>query len=119
MKRKNGFTLAELLGVITILGLLALLIVPAIDAAIKKSNNTLYQAQLSTIIEGAKSWSGDHIQELPVNGGSITVTLETLKTGGYVPVNIENPKTEKPFPDSLVITITEKNSQYQYKIEDE
>ena len=41
MKRKNGFTLAELLGVITILGLLALLIIPAIDKTVKESNETL------------------------------------------------------------------------------
>ena len=117
--KKKGFTLAELLGVITILGLLALLIVPAIDKTIKQSNETLYQAQLSTIIEGAKEWSADHVSELPVNNGSITVTLSELKLGGYVPTDIKNPKTNELFSDDLTIKITEYNSQYKYKVEDE
>lgn len=117
MKKKNGFTLAELLGVITILGLLALLVIPAIDRTIKESNDTFYEAQLATIIDGARDWSADHINELPVNGASITVSLETLKSGGYVNANIKNPKTEEPFPGDLTVKITEKNSQYQYVIE--
>lgn len=119
MKRQKGFTLAELLGVITILGLLALLIIPAVDKAIKNSNETLYQAQLSTIIEGAKSWSSNHLSELPVNGASIVVTLDTLKSEGYIPVDIENPITGELFPGTLTVRITEKNSQYLYQIEGE
>lgn len=119
MKKKNGFTLVEVLGVIVILGLLALLVIPAIDKTVKESNQTLYQAQLSTIIEGAKNWSSDHINELPINNGSITVTLEILQAGGYVPLDIKNPITEQPFPSDLIVRITEKNSQYQYKVEDE
>lgn len=118
MKKEKGFTLAELLGVITILGLLALIIIPAIDKTIKNSNETLYQAQLSSIVEGAKSWSSDHLDELPVNGGSITVTLDTLKSGGYIPVDIKNPKTNELFSGDLTVRITEKNSQYQYKVEE-
>lgn len=113
---KKGFTLAELLGVITILGLLALLIVPAIDKAIKESNETLYQAQLNSIIGAAKEWSADHVGELPVNGGSITVTLLELKSGGYIAVDIKNPKTEELFSDDLIVEITEHNSQYKYQV---
>ncbi len=118
MKRKNGFTLAELLGVITILGLLALLIIPAIDKTVKESNETLYQAQLQTIIEGAKNWSSDHIGELPVDGGSITVTLFDLVSGGYVSKDMKNPITDDYFPDNLTIRITENSSKYKYEIED-
>jgi len=113
---KKGFTLAELLGVITILGLLALLIVPAIDKAIKESNETLYQAQLNTVIDGAKEWSADHISELPVNGGSITITLADLKMGGYIAADIKNPKTEELLSDDLTVKITEHNSQYKYQV---
>lgn len=115
---KKGFTLAELLGVITILGLLALLIVPAIDKTIKESNETLYQAQLGTIIEGAKEWSADHVSELPVSGGSITITLLELKSGGYIPTDIKNPKTEELFSDDVTVKITEHNSQYKYQVID-
>lgn len=114
--KKNGFTLAELLGVITILGLLALLIIPTIDRMTKESTETLYQASLSTIIDGAKEWSADHIGNLPVSGGSITITLSELKSGGYVKADIKNPKTEELFPDDLVVKITEHNSQYKYQV---
>lgn len=118
MKRKNGFTLAELLGVITILGLLALLIVPAIDKTLQDSNKTLYQAQIESIKDGAKDWSSDHLNELPVNGGSITVTLSDLIAGGYVSSDIKNPITDEYFPSSLTVKITEQNSKYKYEVEE-
>lgn len=116
MERRKGFTLAELLGVITILGLLAILLIPAIDKAIRGGNETLYQAQISTIIEGAKEWSADHVASLPVNGESIFVTLKELKEGNYIPIDIKNPKTNTLFSDKIVVKITEKESQYQYKV---
>ena len=78
----------------------------------------LYQAKLSKIIEGAKEWSADHVSELPVSGGTITVTLADLKSGGYIPTDIKNPKTEELFSDDVTVKITEHNSQYKYQVID-
>ena len=39
MNKKNGFTLIELMGVVTILAILSLIIVPIIDKNVKKSRD--------------------------------------------------------------------------------
>lgn len=95
---KNGFTLAELLGVIAILGIISLIAVPLIDNTINKRNEDLYQTQLNQIIKGAKSYYSEHLSELPKNNIPAEVTLETLQEQGYLPKDdIINPKTKKTF----------------------
>ena len=43
---KKGFTLVEMLAVITLLGLLALVIIPASEAIIKNAKNDSYNIQI-------------------------------------------------------------------------
>ena len=43
---KKGFTLVELLAVITLLGLLSLIVVPVVDKIIKDNKEKLYQTML-------------------------------------------------------------------------
>ena len=48
MKHK-GFTLVEILAVITIIGILALITIPTVDSIIKSSKNDAYEVQKSAI----------------------------------------------------------------------
>lgn len=114
---KKGFTLAELLGVIVILSLIALVVLPAIDNSLKESKETMYQSQLNTIREAAKTWASDHVEELPsTTNASITVTLADLKTGGYIDQDIKNPKTESLFADTLYVRIRYFENDYEYTV---
>ena len=52
--KKNGFTLAELLGVVIIIGVLALLLLPTIDKATQENKQGLYETQIKNIKQSNK-----------------------------------------------------------------
>lgn len=114
---KKGFTLVELLGVIVILGVLALIATNVISNTLNETKDDLYEIQISSIIAGAKTWASSNIFELPENDNEfIIVTLRQLKEGGFVDQNISNPKTEEQFSNDLEIKITKVGNNYTYEI---
>ncbi|HUU94030.1 MAG TPA: prepilin-type N-terminal cleavage/methylation domain-containing protein [Phycisphaerae bacterium] len=71
MKRK-GFTLVELLVVITIIGLLAGLLLPAVYSALEKANQAACKNNLKQIGTSCQTWATGHRQKWPdvLNDGS-------------------------------------------------
>ena len=116
MKNK-GFTLAELLGVITILAIIALITTVTITNSMKNSKEKLYDIQIDNIIMGAKTWASSNVFSLPENEGEyITITLSQLKQSGFVEDNITNPLNNESFDDSMQIMITKIGNTYKYEI---
>lgn len=115
--KKNGFTLIELLGVIIILGLIALIAFPAIEQNIKYSSDNIYKSQIEQIEKAASDWGLEHTNQLP-ESGSITITLNELKTLGYIEKDVINPKTKKPFNDNTIINIRYHNNSYIYEVDE-
>lgn len=116
MKNK-GFTLVELMGVIVLLSILVVIAVPAITGILKQSKDKLYETQLKTIETAAKNWASEeaNLSKLPSSGNCITITLKTLKEGGFVDLDIKNPKTDKPFEDGLAIKISKTNKKLSFE----
>ena len=122
---KQGFTLAELLGVIAILGIISLIAVPLIDNTINKRNEDLYQTQLNQIIKGAKSYYSEHLSELPQNNGESKIKpLTELQQEGYLPLDIRDPKKKEkddPSIQKLAVKVTKYvndngESRFEYEI---
>ena len=114
---KKGFTLVELLAVITLLGLLSLIVVPVVDKIIKDSQEDLYQTQINNIEAGAKNWAADNVFSLPEeNGKHVDKTICDLEKEGFLEIDIKNPKTDELFyKDSYVrITKTDYGFEYEY-----
>ena len=57
---KKGFTLVELLAVITVLGLLAAISIPIVNNQINSSKDKAYKNQVQTIVNAAKRWGFDN-----------------------------------------------------------
>lgn len=57
--KKNGFTLVELLAVITLIGILGLITVPVINNTIKNSRKKAFKETLNAIVESAKIYNAD------------------------------------------------------------
>ncbi len=76
--KKNGFTLAELLGVIVILALLMLLVFPSIINQLKEGERQISSAVESLIFNGAESYIADHEDLYPVIDTTYCLTLKTL-----------------------------------------
>ena len=115
--KKQGFTLVELLAVIIIIGLMGLIIIPTVNKAIRDFRGDTYENQIETIELAASNWATDNPYSLPAeDGGVTTITLGTLKSGGYVDADLKNPKTDKSFPNDLLIEITRKKKNFRYKV---
>ncbi len=109
MKKNKGFTLVELIAVVTILALIAILVIPAIGKTIKDTKSDLYESQITALIDGMQNWAADHPKLLPAEPGEkVYVSLGELKLGNYVDMDIKNPKTDKYFNTKIRMSI-EKN----------
>lgn len=114
---KNGFTLMEMLAVVLVLAIIALITVPLINKQFRDSTNTLYNAQLDNIKEGAKNWAGDHLDQIPsTENGAVSVTLKDLQDQGYIKKKLENPKTKKPFEPTISVQIVYIGGNYTYRV---
>jgi len=56
MKNSKGFTLAELLGVLTLLAIIALITVPLVNKYIANSRQKAYDAEMITLKKAAQQW---------------------------------------------------------------
>lgn len=138
---RNGFTLAELLGVIVVLAILGLVAVTTIDNNIKESRYDSCMVQKETLIEGAKMVMIDYPDLLPTSSNmSVTINVSTLQdggtvqllqngsiinsktltNGGYIPDQLVNPMTDKPFVSSSsgvsVVITTTNGTDFNYTV---
>ena len=104
MKNK-GFTLIEILGVITLLALLSTIIILSVNKSLKKSKETLSEIQIEEIKSAAAMWRTDNIELIP-DTGYYTISLKELQDSGYIKEDIINPKTDEVFDNNLTIGIS-------------
>lgn len=116
--KKKGFTLIELMGVIVLIGVIAVIAVPVVKETIKSSRQKSYDRQVDFIVKSAKNWSTTNTDLLP-DEGSILVTLETLKREGFLEnKNIRNPIDNEQMNGCVVVTYNENYNQYEYNYDE-
>lgn len=114
MKRKNGFTLIEVLGVIILLGILSVIVVPVVSDNIKKSKIKAYDKQVNTILTTAKEWAAANTDAL--NGNYFLIKVETLKKSGLLEnKQIINPVTNEEMQGCAKVNYNEEFNQYEYE----
>ena len=120
----KGFTLIEVLGVITLLAIIAVITVPAVQGVISNSKTKACEQQKKVVIEAAKKWHTDQqeptISLTDQNSQNLSVTISQLHQAGYLPESpIKNPKNNtKPFNGSVSISFQSTNNQYTYTYSD-
>ena len=101
--KKNGFTFIEILGVITLLALMSIIVLIVVDDSLKKSKETLSQAQIENIKSAASMWRTDHIELIP-NNDYYLLSLGELIDGGYID-NVIDPNSKTNYNNSLLINV--------------
>ena len=82
---KKGFTLVEIMAVITVLGIIGLIAVVAVDKSIKDNNEKLYQIQVSNIEDAARIWGTNNLSYLPDNKDeAVSIPLVLLKRDSLI-----------------------------------
>lgn len=120
MKSKRGITLIELIAVLALIAVVAVIAAPVIFDQVTKGREQMYTNQVSIIIDAARSWATNHVEDLPNTlGGEVRVTIEQLQINGYLDMDFKNVKTNNPFPlESYVlircIVSTSTNYDYTY-----
>ncbi len=111
---KKGFTLAELLGVIVILGAVLLIISATFSTVLKQGEEDLYNDQINTIKLALEAWMSDN--QRPDLGEKITLSLSQLKEAGLIDIDIKNPKTKELFPNDMVLEIFNNEGIIEYNV---
>ena len=115
---KKGFTLVELLATITILGIIALLLVPTVTGVISNFRNDSSENQKKSIVAAAKLWGSDHRLELPTTEGeTMCVSVAELKNG-YLEDDIVDPDTKEAISDYVGVEIKRVGKSYEYTYTD-
>lgn len=109
---KRGFTLVELLGVIAILGLIALITFPIINDAFSDSSENLLKSQIESIEGVARSWGAQNISKVD---DCYILTLEELKKSGLLEnKDVMNPETNEELDGCIKINYDGSINQYTY-----
>lgn len=113
----KGFTLIELIMVITILGIILLIAVPAVTSIINDSKVRKANVQEKTLEKAAKQYlsSPECFRSLPSSSGSIKIT--TLQDKGYLPDGIKAPNGGD-IPNKACIEVTNDEGKYTYEYKD-
>lgn len=110
---KKGFTLVELLGVITIMAVILTIIIPVVGGVLNRSKNTIYNAQVNDILNSAYDYSLKKINLLPDDGETTYILLNELKKYGFIENSLKDPKTNEEFSNDLVISIQNVGTNYK------
>ena len=74
MKRKDGFTLVELLAVIAILAILVIIAIPNVVSMVERSRKSIAETNARSLVNAAKSYyiksemSGKNLEEIDLTG---------------------------------------------------
>lgn len=124
MRHKKGFTLVELLGVFTLLGVILLLIVPNVTQMLKRAKEDDYKRFLNDLYLATEAYieSDNRLSNsMAFIGGKAFLRIEDLIYAGYLRSTIVNPKTnQKIDPSGTMVafrTATDK-VVYSYREDD-
>ena len=114
---KKAFTLVELLGVIIILGVLALITFPIIDKSIKNSKEKALERAIDNIEEAAYNYSITN--DIGYESFYKKLSLEELKKAGFLEKETINPVTNENMTGCVLYKWDESKKQYEFKYDEE
>ena len=114
---KKGFTLAELLGVIVILGLICLVAFPPILNSIKKSKNNIGEATLNVVYSAASIYVSNHPSDYKlIENSKYCVKIQSLIDEGNLMDGLKDPDTGVAVDPEKYISVTVTDNKFNYSM---
>lgn len=122
MKNNRGFTLVELIAVITLLSAIILVTVPVIINTIKKNDLKLSENFENSLKQAAEFYverNRDNFPDLDNIGENIEIPTEDLVKAGYLKQDLENPIDNSSVLKYKVIIEVGNDNIFIYRVERE
>ncbi len=124
MKKKNGFTLIEMLGILVVLSIIVMISVPAITSMLKQANKQKYDEWLQNLYIASEQYVEGHREEFAEanSGGTSYLSIQLLLKKGYLKNSIKDPKTGQDVTDIGIVEIKPNDEHiltYNYKLKKE
>lgn len=117
---KKGFTLVELIGVIIVLGLIALIALPPILNAIREKESEISEASEEIIYNATSLYVSDNSNSFPkTNGNTFCVTLDTLTQGDYLPDVVYDAVSGDEVPLTNMVEVKYEQDRFSYNLNNE
>ena len=111
--------MAELLAVIARLGVVALIVFPAVNKTIKNSKEKAYNQQVESILRSAENWTTENMSSLSDTSDNY-ITVEELRRSGFLESKkVINPITDEEMNGCIIINYDFSHNQYVYQYNDE
>ena len=107
MKKKNGFTLVELVAILAVLGVIAILVLPGVKSNINNKKEKQYNNIVNVIENAAKSY---YYQ----TSSDTKITLEELANNKYIDPDITNPKTNEKMTGCVIVSKDNGYNTFKY-----
>ena len=117
---KKGFTLVELIGVVIILGLIALIAFPSILNAIRESENEISDASKEILYSATSQYVSENANSFPkVNGNTFCVPLNSLVQGEYLPTKVYDATNGEEIPLTSIVEVKYEQDRFSYNLNNE
>lgn len=119
MKKIKGFTLVELLAVITLLAAIILVSIPSIINTLKNNENKVSKQFDNALINACELYverNRNMFTELNVIGGTIDVEAQTLLNEGYLTQNLESPDENTSVGDYIITVTVNSDETLKYEV---
>ena len=117
MKRRMGFTLVELMGILVVLALILIVTVPSITKTFQSTEKNKMDIYKDSLCDAARTYvnlardqerdvalRNQMLQLISTNGREMDFTAAKLIEAGYLPDNIKNPKKGST-PGTTIVTL--------------
>ena len=117
VKNSFGFTLVELMAVITILVILSLIIVPIVDKNIKRTKDDMDIIQIENIRVAGQVYYSEHDEKVPKSNNSFSfVKLSSLIDLDYISSDVLDSNIVTSSDDELYVQLFNDNGSFTYKV---
>ena len=117
----KGFTMIELLAIITVLATILLVSFPTLINMVRKDKEKQYNDMVSTLCKAGETYiynNQDLYTEINTPGNTIYLDIEDLKEDNLIEKSTKNPKTDSVLSGNIKYTVEEDKSLKCYYTED-